>query len=35
MNPVAKFAYRFNKALVQKDKKNSYSRKLKHKSKVE
>jgi hypothetical protein len=29
-NPVAKFAFRFNKATVQKS-KISYSRKLKHK----
>ncbi len=32
-NPVAKFSNKFNKSSVEKDKKNEYSRKLKHKNK--
>lgn len=31
MNPVAKNAHKFNKSTVQRDKKNDYSRKPKHK----
>lgn len=32
-NPVAKHARTFNKATVQRDKKNTYNRKQKHKGK--
>lgn len=31
MNPVAKNAHKFNKSVAQRDKKNDYSRKSKHK----
>ena len=31
-NLVAKHARRFNKSTIQKDRKNTYSRKLKHKN---
>lgn len=31
-NPVAKYAKQFNRAVVQKDRKNTYQRKSKHKS---
>lgn len=34
-NLVAKHARQFNKATVQRDKKNDYTRKAKHKAKYE
>ncbi len=32
-NPVAKHAHAYNKATVQRDRKNNYTRKQKHKGK--
>lgn len=31
-NPVAKFARKFNTSSVQRDRKNNYTRKIKHKN---
>ena len=32
-NPVAKYAHKFNKAAVHRDRKNDYKRKVKHSKK--